>query len=278
MFKKIITSLLILSILISFITGCGGKNKFADDKGASDASNSSNTQSQDEKIEIEIWNCDGSPTFQEPLEVAADLYMKNNSNITVKVVGLPYDQQQQKFDIAVATNTTPDAGYQEYFNILSYVNQGALASFNPYFDNWGKKNEFDPGRTDQEMYIIDGERYYFPIEYASPVVFYNKNILDSAGLSPAETWDDWFNIVKQTTDPSANRYGTSYAATNSSISFFEAFLLAYTGVDSYFDEHGVCFMRSPGALEGATRWFDAYKNKQVVESSIAGDLITEKEN
>ena len=263
--KRMMVFLVAMTLALSTLFGCA--------QPLTQETETATMQNDDEKVTIEIWNCDGSPLFQEPLEAAAAAFMELHPDITVNIVGLPYDQQQQKFDVAVSTKSTPDAAYQEYFNILSYVNQGALISYDKYFDNWDKKNEFDPKRIDLEMYVINGERYYFPIEFAGPVIFYNKNILDEYGLEPAKTWDEWFEIIEKTTDPSIGRYGSSYAGTRGT-SFFEAFLLAYTGVDTYFDSNGACFMRSPDALEGATRFFDAFKNGQVAPSSVSGDLIS----
>lgn len=260
--KKNMAVLRLLVVMLSIIVGFSVNNSFAE-----------TSQQKNDPVTIEIWNCDGSPLFQEPLEAAAAAYMELHPNVTIKVVGLPYDQQQQKFDVAVSTGTTPDAGYQEYFNILSYVNQGALLAYDEYFDSWEKKDEFDPGRINFEMYQIDGKRYYFPIEFAGPVIFYNAEILNKYGLEPAKTWDDWFEIIEKTTNASEGHYGSSYACTNNGISFFEAYLLAYTGVDSYFDGNGQCFMRSSKALEGATRFVDAFKNKQVTPNSISNDLM-----
>lgn len=211
----------------------------------------------DEKVKLTMWVCDGSPLYVDPFIKFADEYMAMHENVEIEIVGLPYDTNVEKMDTAIATDTAPDLAYYECNHLQYYIDEGALVDLNPYFNAWDKKDQFDLGRLDFPGYIQGDARYYFPIEFAAAMMLYRQDLMAENNVAIPQTWDEFFAAADAMTLEDQGTYGYSFYLNNGA-SRLEAFLLAYTGATSYFDEEGKCFVRDPKALEGLERYVGMY--------------------
>ena len=282
--RRGLTVLVLLCCVLSFtFIGCTSEKKSEAQPNTNQGGTiQEKTQDKSEaKRKVVFWNCDGSPLFQDPLVAMAKRCMAKYPELDIEVVGLPYDSFQQKLDVAVATKTNPDAGYIEINNLPSYIEQGAIFDMNVYFNKWEHKDEFDPRRINWEGFSSDKARYIFPVEFAASSLWYRIDFLKEIGMNAISTWDDFFTAAEKITDKSKNRYGFSMYVKNNGASRMEAYLLAYTGATSYFDENGKCYMRDPRAVEGIAKFVSLYKvntaesditsgNADIVNSMIAG--------
>lgn len=241
-------------LLCLSLAGC---TQTAKDPTADSKSSTGQSSTQGKEVKLVMWNCDGSPLYNDPFVKFANDYMALHSNVKIEVVGLPYETNVEKFDTAVATNTAPDLAYYEVNHLQHYIEQGALVDLNKYFNKWDKKSQFDLKRLDIPGYVVGDARYYFPIEFAAAMMFYRKDILDKHNVAIPKTWDDFYAAADTLTIPQENLYGYSFYL-NQGASRLEAYLLAYTGATNYFDEQGKCFVRDPKALEGLKRFAGMY--------------------
>ena len=73
--KKFIAGALVCLFGISlFLVGCTSGNV-------------NSNPSQEEKIKLTMWSCDGSPAYVDPLQKFADDYMAMHENVEIEIVG-----------------------------------------------------------------------------------------------------------------------------------------------------------------------------------------------
>ncbi|UCF97386.1 MAG: extracellular solute-binding protein [Spirochaetaceae bacterium] len=156
----------------------------------------------------------------------------------VKVVGdlMPYDKYYEKAKITFA------AGSSAYD--IVWVNAGGMADFAAKgwilpLDDFVKKynakydlSDIPPQGWDSATY--NGKISEFPLYLNTMLYFYREDIFKAAGISPAETLDDYLMLAKKLT--TAERYGTSMTLRR--VDFlrndFHSWLSAFGG--SWFDK------------------------------------------
>ncbi len=263
MTRKLLCLLLtVLLVLALTLSGC-------DVKGSNQTQKTDGTQktSGEEKIKLDLWNCDSAPMYTDLFEEILGNYMDENPNIVVEYTGIPWDTSKQKFDTSIATNTAPDLAYIVHSWVSSFAGMGGLVPLDNYFNNWAAKDEYDLRFFDLDYLILDGVRYSVPCEMLYPVIWYRPDLYAEKNLSVPQDFDEFFANIEKLTDKSKDQYGFTIRGGGGSTMMFEAFLISYIGADSYFDENGQCIIDSPEGIEGMKRFVGMY-NKYTPESDI----------
>lgn len=133
---------------------------------------------------------------------AMDELIKNfeaaNPDITVKQTTFPYDDYQTKVIAAHAAGNGPDV-LQFYYGWLDkFQKGGVLQALDPaVFPNAEIEKDFFPIVASISR---DGKYYGLPTAVRSLALFYNKNLLDEAGISaPPTTLDELVADASKTT-------------------------------------------------------------------------------
>jgi len=133
---------------------------------------------------------------------AMDELIKNfeaaNPDITVKQTTFPYDDYQTKVIAAHAAGNGPDV-LQFYYGWLDkFQKGGVLQALDPaVFPNDAIEKDFFPIVS---AISRDGKYYGLPTAVRSLALFYNKNLLDAAGITePPKTLDELVEDAKKTT-------------------------------------------------------------------------------
>lgn len=102
------------------------------------------------------------------------------------------DGMEQKLLTAIASNEVPDIVLWDRFNTGVYAPKGALAPLDEYIakDNVDMSQFYEPAVD--EMTSADVV-YGIPLTVDSRVLFYNKDLLDEAGVDPASI-TDWDSL------------------------------------------------------------------------------------
>ncbi|WP_275900988.1 ABC transporter substrate-binding protein [Paenibacillus periandrae] len=124
------------------LAGCGAENQGGKNDGAASGNapnGSSTTASKDEKVTLTFWDDKAvpnrTPFYQEMFKKCEE----KNPNIHVEYVGVPQQSFKQKFDVAIASNDTPDIGAVANNYVSDFTAKGALLALDPYFDKWADK-------------------------------------------------------------------------------------------------------------------------------------------
>lgn len=217
-FKRSLTFVMALFMLVFVLVGCGSTGTGNSTKDASSgkqnaASGSQTGDSSSQKpVTLVFWDQMFS-TDSEKVTNQDDLYIhqaisrfeKENTNIKVDYESVTQDLFQliNMFKTAAATNTGPDMIILYPGNFI-FDMKNYLIPLDKYFT----KDELDATRYSvflREGFKEDGALYGIPYEDAGQsAVFYNKGILKKVGLdydkTPPKTVDNWISDMKKIKD------------------------------------------------------------------------------
>ena len=150
-------------------------------------------------------------------------FEKSNPGIRINLVVVPPNDFDIKMQSMIAAGTPPDiwshwgpSGFQDY------VKRGLVADLTPYIE----KDNFDLSDFQPEVlntYKEDGKILGLPFISTGSFIFYNKDLLDKAGIAyPPSSWDDktWTynqflemckSLTNVTGDPATDVYGCNLA-------------------------------------------------------------------
>ncbi|MCF6411572.1 ABC transporter substrate-binding protein [Pseudalkalibacillus salsuginis] len=177
--KKFSLFLSILMVTALFLSGC-----------------KSAETTNDEQVELEFWTMQLSPTFDDYINGVISDFEKENPDIKVKWVDVPWADMEKKILAAVASKTAPDvANLNPQFasklaELDALVNMDEMVdeeTQNKYFEGVWKSNTFND------------KTFGIPWYLSSQVTMYNTDIFKEAGLdpdSPPKTFEELKDTAK----------------------------------------------------------------------------------
>ena len=132
-----------------------------------------------------------------------DAYMAANPGVTITVQAQPPSDYWPRMSALAAAGDLPDVFYMSSGFIEEWQGNGLLANLQPYVDQLDLADyytgTFGPARfPDSET----GDMYAFPVNWVGPVLFYNRDAFDIAGLDyPSNDWgwDDFLAAAQALT-------------------------------------------------------------------------------
>lgn len=124
-----------------------------------------------------------------------------NDGVSVKLNAVPYEQMFTNIDAQLQSNTAPDIFRVPYLTFGSYAGAGQLLDLGPLLSD-GFKDRFTP----QAWAAVQSEESPFGVPHHTDtsVILYNKEMLDSAGvtsvpttLEEAWTWEELDEVAAQ---------------------------------------------------------------------------------
>lgn len=115
-----------------------------------------------------------------------------NPDIKVDFEAVPFSDIFLKYKTLIAGNEAPDVMSMNFDNAYTFAALGALEPL----DEWIASTGLDTNlyyQSTLDMFKVDGVQYSMPATFSDVVLFYNKDLFDTAGLEyPARdwTWDD----------------------------------------------------------------------------------------
>lgn len=156
-----------------------------------------------------------------------------------------------------SADTAPDVFYEDTFNVRSDVEAGYLLNLDDHLADWSDWDQFDEnGRKAGQG--EDGSTYALPLGTDTRVIWYNKNVLEKAGISDPwqpETWADILDAAAKikSADSDAvpfNMYaGTGTGEGTVMQSFYELLYGTGDGSGLYDDASGKWIVGSQGFID-----------------------------
>lgn len=201
--KKLLAMILASAMTVMALAGCGGSSEEASGEASSEGGS-------DEVITLRVADWEGD-AINEAMQAAFDnVFSKEHPNIKVEIVPVPHNDYGQGINAMLAAGEAPDVFQYGYDTANAGFAQGNLY-------DWTEKAAAEPefvegfyGGTMSGWQTADGKVYGFPSLVNVYGVFYNKDILDAAGIAyPSNdwTWDDFYAMGQKLADPSSNKYG-----------------------------------------------------------------------
>lgn len=239
--KKIIGATLAVTTLAALLTSCAGGD------GAGDSGSTTLT----------FWDGNAIPERTEVWKSIIADFEETNPDISIDYVGLPQDSSGQKFDNAIATGSAPDIGVVPRGDVASYQAQGGLTPLDDYLADSDLADQITPDYLDQTRAAsTDGKLYALPTHALVDTIWYRPELFDAAGVTPPDTWDEFYDAAAAITDASAGRFGFTIRGGEGGGYQLLADLYSASGIDEFFDKDGKSTLNDP-------------KNRDALEKLIA---------
>jgi len=148
-----------------------------------------------------------------------------------------------------------------------YANNGMLESLEPYLAKW----EHTAGLTPRALELgrdVNNTAYMLPYGFYLRAMFYNKKILQEAGVAePPKTLEE-FTAASEKISKLPGKYGYCMRGGPGGLNGWMIFAASMAGSNKYFNEDGTSTMNSPGWSKGIEWMVDLYKKGYAPKDSV----------
>lgn len=269
--KKLLAAMLCVAMAATSLVGCGGSGDSGKD---TDTAKSSEKGSDEEKVELTIWetsrNKDDWYTSMEKK------FLEEHPNITLNKVVKEGDPGNEFYQ-AVASGTAPGLVNCSFTMMDSYITSGILEPLNQYTDKWDEWGNFTKEYVD--MFTKDGKVYGVPNQVAPMLFGYNKALFEEAGIKePPKTWDEAVEVAKKINDPDNQVAGYATLAAEWTEWFFQYYVWQAGGDLTKENEDGTAELTfTDPAVIKAAEYYQKLKSEGVLQSDLTlkfSDLVT----
>ncbi len=231
--KKILSSMLCVAMMMSLLVACG--------------SSDSSSDSDDEQVTLTFWGWEASELESQSIQEGIDAFEEEYPNISVEYMTVPSSDFHTKLKTALASGDGPDVFYLDATQVKDFVSAGLLMDLTDVADDFME----DMTRASLEKVSLtdeDGEEHVYGLDICNvgPVIFYNKDLFDAAGveympttMEDRWTWDEFVENMQKLTivDDSGNttQYGTSNWEEQYSLYVLQ-YMLELNGTSWYNDD------------------------------------------
>lgn len=193
--KRAFSFVLAAIMAFTMMAGCSSK---------SGSSANASTGSNEKSATITFW--DGNWN-QQIFSQINTLWQKEHPNIKIEPNFLVDNGMSDKYTLALKNGTAPDVLACALDWTTTFGNAGLLAPLDDYI----KKDKVDTSKFVKgaiSASTVGGKLYALPFRSETYALFYNKDILSSAGYTKApQTWDEVKEIAKACTKGEVSGYG-----------------------------------------------------------------------
>lgn len=146
-------------------------------------------------IEMAWW---GNQVRNERTQQVLEMYTESNSSIEINSQFYQWDDYWSKMSALAAGKELPDIVQMDYSVISTYVEKGQLLDLTPYIES-GAIDTSNISDSVMEMGEIDGGVYGMVSGVSATCLFYNKTLLDEAGITMKDncTMDEFIDIARE---------------------------------------------------------------------------------
>lgn len=208
-----------------------------------------------------------SPERTETLKGIVSKFESANPGTKVEIISLPWSEAFQKFATMVSAGDIPDVMEMPDTWLSLYANNGMLESLEPYLAKW----EHTAGLSDRTLELgrdVKETAYMLPYGFYLRAMFYNKKLLEQAGVKePPKTLDEFADASKKVA-ALPGKYGYCLRGGPGGLNGWVMFGASMAGSNEFFTKDGTSTFDSPGWVKGLTYVIDLYKNGLAPKDSV----------
>jgi multiple sugar transport system substrate-binding protein len=196
------------------------------------------------RVTIAQYSDGTGPYFEE----AAKAFEAANPGTKIQIEVVPWDNLQQKLTTDISAGANADLSIIGTRWLLDYVQQGVVAPLDSYITPDFKARFIE---TFLSPSVMNGKTYGLPIAASARAMYYNKSLLDKAGVSaPPATWDELKADAEKikATGGGAFGYGMQGKEIETDVYFYYA-MWSYGG--SIIKDDGTSGLDSQAAIDAA---------------------------
>ncbi|MDE7015567.1 MAG: ABC transporter substrate-binding protein [Kineothrix sp.] len=196
--KRSLALLTALAMATGTLIGCGGSAEApaaqpVQEEQASQAESADTETANAEsagaegRTEITFWHYMSEDKEGKFVNEAVDEFNNSQDEIYVNAQYLPREELMKQYTIGVVSGELPDCGMVDNPDHNSYASMGVFADITDLYNSWEDAN-FMEGSINSCYY--DGKLYGLPWGNNCLGLFYNKEMLDAAGVEIPTTWSE----------------------------------------------------------------------------------------
>lgn len=221
-----------------------------------------------EKVTLTFWNGFTGPD-RPAVEEITKRFNDSNPNSQVQMDIQPWDTLLQKLLTTMSSGQGPDVIGVSFGNMPRYAESGYILDLSPYME---AGTDLDPANWPPalvELLKYDDKFYAAPMNYATLLMYYNKDMFKAAGLDPEKpptNWDEWIDALKKLSQPDKGQYGIAIGEFQT-IPNWPIFIWA-NGGDVIRD--GKSALTDPKTVEALKTWSDLVKENKISPTGLTG--------
>ncbi|MBP3040895.1 ABC transporter substrate-binding protein [Bacillaceae bacterium Marseille-Q3522] len=203
---------LFVSLIAIAVAGCSS-NEGNSDENANEGNDSGET-TNGEPQEVTFWHSMGGAA-QETLNSIVEEYNNSQDEIHVNAQFQgTYDEALTKYQSVAGTESAPTMMQVFEIGTMAMVNSGSIIPIQEFVD----ADDYDMSGLEENIinyYTIDDQFYSMPFNSSTPVMYYNKDAFEEAGLdpdAPPETFEEIEDAGKAILDSNPEMKGFSLQA------------------------------------------------------------------
>ena len=222
--KKVIASILAASMAAMALTGCGGGKTTSEAQSATTDETTASAEAgstadgeeapdlnQDTKgTTITFWHSMGGVNGEAMDYLVNKFNEENTDGITVEAVYQgEYDDTINKLKSAQIGNMGADLVQIYDIGTRFMIDSGWVIPMQELIDADGYDiSQIEPNIA--AYYTVNNELYSMPFNSSTPILYYNKDMFDEAGIDYPDgswTWDEFYDIAEKLTKEDGSQYG-----------------------------------------------------------------------
>jgi multiple sugar transport system substrate-binding protein len=231
-------------------------------------------------VKVAYQKTDSFTALDTMFQAAKQEFEAANQGVTVELQPIQANDDDYGTKLALALrspSTAPDVFYEDSFKVRSDVDAGYLLNLDSHLEGWEEWDTFDDGAKAAGR-ADDGGTYAVPLGTDTRAIWYNRKVLEAAGVTlPWEprSWQDILDTARKikANDPTVipfNMYAGKGTGEGTVMqSFYE--LLYGTGSDLYDEESQKWVVGSAGFQDSLDFLKTLYDEQLAVSPAVALD-------
>jgi multiple sugar transport system substrate-binding protein len=202
------------------------------------------------RVTVAYYSAETGPYFE---RMATEFEAANpGTDIQIEVVN--WDNMQQKLTTDISGGTNSDLALIGTRWLVEYVQSDLVEPLDPYMDDAFRERFIgtflSPGQ-------IDATTYGLPIAASARAMFYNKTLLEAAGVEPPTTWDEVVSVAEAVTATGAYGYGMQGSEIETDVYFYYPF---WSFGGELLTADGMSGVNTEAGLQALTLYTDMINN------------------
>lgn len=243
--KKNLAVLLAVSLGAMSLSGCGGGTTAATQAAGGGSQSSAAEAGAEGKKEITFWHYMSEDKEGKYVVEAVNEFNNSQDEIYVNAQYLPRQELMKQYSIGVVSGELPDCGMVDNPDHNSYASMGVFEDITELYNNW-EEADFMEGSINSCRY--EGKLYGLPWGNNCLGLFYDKDMLEAAGVEVPTNWTELTEACKVLTKDSVKGLAISGIGTEEGTFQFMPWLLSAGGdvskLDSAESKEAMSFLKS----------------------------------